>query len=178
MKLSGGDVLLRDFEPRDVTAYVQIHADPGFSEHAGPDEGSPEHAEKLCDLFMAWARERPRRDFQLAITLRSTGELVGSCGVRTGEQPPGWAEFGIELAASVRGRGLATRAAGLILGLGFGPLALAGVTASSITENAPIARLLRALGFEERGTRREPGWMDRRGWTRTDWVLSRNTLSL
>ncbi len=90
----------------------------------------------------------------------------------------GWGEFGVELAVAARGRGLATEAAGLILGLGFGPLALEGVTASSITENARIARLLRALGFTERGTRREPGWMDRRGWTRTDWALEQNTFSL
>lgn len=173
MVLTGERVLLRDFEARDVAAYTRIHADPRFTEFRGPEESTPEHPVKLLDLFMSWADEEPRRDFQLAIVERATGELLGSCGVRSGEHPAGWAELGIELAAPSWGRGLASEAARLVLAFGFESLHLREVQAESVTQNARIARLLSRLGFQDIGARRQAGWMDARGWTKTDWLLLR-----
>jgi RimJ/RimL family protein N-acetyltransferase len=174
MVLTGERVLLRDFDLADLPAYTRIHADPRFAEFRGPDESTPDHAARLVELFSSWAEEVPRRDFQLAIADRTSGDLLGSCGVRTGEHPAGCAEFGIELAAPSWGRGLASEAARLVLAFGFESLRLAEVQAESVTQNARIARLLRRLGFHELGFRRQAGWMDERGWTRTDWILPRD----
>lgn len=177
MLLTGERVLLRDFGADDVTAYIRVHADPRFTEFRGPEESTPEHPVQLLELFMSWAEEAPRRDFQLAVVERATGRLLGSCGVRTGEHPTGWAEFGIELSADSWGRGLGTEAARLVLGFGFETLRLTEVQAESVTENARIAGLLRRLRFRDIGIRRQAGWMDARGWTKTDWTLLRERWS-
>jgi RimJ/RimL family protein N-acetyltransferase len=131
-------LLLRDFVPGDLPALAAYHADPRYREFCGP--GDPRAAELLA-MFLRWARERPRRNFQLAIT--RGGELIGCAGVRTAGPP----ELGLELAPRSWGRGYATEAAGALLRLAFESLGVERVRGSTAVGNVRVERLVRRLGF-------------------------------
>jgi ribosomal-protein-alanine N-acetyltransferase len=173
MELTTERLLLRDFRPGDREALLAYHADPRYTEFYGPQEGGPEQAAQLLDLFLRWQSERPRRNYQLAIVERSLSpDPVGNVGVRTQGCESGTAEFGLELAPACWGRGIATEAARALLDFGFHNLGLRRIVGISVTENERVARLVTRLGFRAAGTRPGPDWMQARGWSETEWLLT------
>jgi ribosomal-protein-alanine N-acetyltransferase len=130
-------------------------------------------ARKLVDLFISWGSEAPRHNFQLAIVERSSGSLIGSCGLRAGDLSAGVAEFGLELSPDCWGKGNGWEASRIMLDFGFQTLGLTQVRAVSVSGNERIAGLLRKLGFAEAGSRPGEGWMSEEGWTFVEWELLR-----
>lgn len=169
MELPGRRIVLREFEAADTPAFEAILADPRHHEHSGPDEREPVHARRLVESFQSWARESPRRNYQLAVTL--DGALIGSCGLRGHGRPEGEAEFGLGLAADTWGRGYGREAARLLLDYGFGALELRAVVGISVSANERVSRLVERLGFARAGSRPGTAWMQERGWTYTEWRL-------
>lgn len=170
-------LLLRDFVAADVTAFHAYRSDPRYAEFYEPGVVARDESRRLVERFAAWAAERPRRNFQLAIVERRSARLIGCCGLRTRGLPHGYAEFGIELAPERWGQGLAAEAARVILDLGFNRLGIEEVLCVSVTQNVRLAALARSLGFEPLRTRRGQGWMCARGWTLTDWSLTKRAWS-
>jgi RimJ/RimL family protein N-acetyltransferase len=70
-------------------------------------------------MFLANQAEQPRIKFQLAVTLKSSGELIGNCGIRKDFASAHEADIGYELSPDHWGRGCATEAASAILRFGF-----------------------------------------------------------
>lgn len=173
MELLGERIVLREHTGEDGVALAAYQGDPRYLQLSPPEADLPVHAQGLVDRFVAWARERPRRNYQLAITHRGTGLLIGSCGLRGAGMAAGSAEFGLELAPDWWGRGLATEASRILLRFGFETLALEEILGVAVSENTRVARLVRELGFVERGTRAGDAWMQARGWSFTEWLLTR-----
>lgn len=72
---------------------------PRSLEFYGAEEAKPGHAPELFDAFKTWAKELPRRNYQLAIIKRDDSQLlIGCCGLRSADSEVGKAELGIELA--------------------------------------------------------------------------------
>jgi [ribosomal protein S5]-alanine N-acetyltransferase len=172
MELTGERIVLRDFREEDAAAFAAVLGDPRHQEFYGPGEGGPDHALKLVETFVTWAAERPRRNYQLAVVLRQSGELLGSCGLRGHGRKEGEAEFGLGLAADSWGRGYGREAACLLLGFGFRELGLQQVVGISVTENSRVSRLVQGLGFERASSPPGTPWMTERGWTYTEWRLT------
>jgi RimJ/RimL family protein N-acetyltransferase len=170
-------LVLRDFVEADAPAFHTYRADPRYAEFYEPEVIGRDDSRRLVEWFVAWAAERPRRNYQLAIVERRSARLIGCCGLRTRGLPHGYAEFGIELAPERWGQGLGTEAARVILELGFTRLALEEVRCVSVTQNARLAALARSLGFDPIRTRRGEAWMRARGWTLTDWALTKRSWS-
>jgi RimJ/RimL family protein N-acetyltransferase len=166
-------ILLRDFVEADVAAFQAYRADRRYAEFYEPGVGERDESRRLVERFAAWAAERPRRNFQLAIVERRSACLIGCCGLRMRGLPHGYAEFGIELAPERWGQGLAAEASRALLELGFKRLSLEEVRCVSVTQNARLAALARSLGFEPLRTRRGGAWIRARGWTLTDWTLTK-----
>jgi len=175
MELTGERILLREFGEGDVAGLLAIHSDPRVLRYYDPEVGSPEHARMLVEMFMQWAGENPRENFQLAIVDRETNTLLGSCGVRKKSCPPDHAEFGIGIGADWWGRGIAQEAARTILRFGFSELGLREVRGVAVSENEAVTRLVRRLGFSQGTVRQGDAWMTRRGWSAVDWVITRET---
>ena len=174
MELVTPRLVLREFTAADAPAFAAWQDDPRAVEFAGPDVVSPARAAALVERFVAWSRESPRRDWQLALAARERPALLlGTVGLRTGGLPPGVADFGVELAPDVWGLGYAREAARAMLGWGFATLALAETRADTVSANEPVARLLRGLGFAEAATRPGELWMAERGWRHVEWRLPR-----
>lgn len=174
MQLDGSRILLRDFRRDDISAYQGYHADKRYLEFYGPEVSDPMHAQQLVEVFVRTAHEEPRSDYTMAIIDRDTLGLIGCCSLRTARQPAGQAEFGLELSPDWWGRGLAVEAARTLLEFGFTALALSQVRGESVTENRRVNRLVRNLGFERIAIRPGTAWMNKRGWTYSNWLLTKS----
>jgi len=96
--------LLRDFVDSDRSPFLDYQADPRNQTFYEPDRSSPDHAARLFEMFQAWAGDRPRLNYQLAIVQRQEPDaLVGCCGLRGRLSETGEMEFGLELAPAYWG---------------------------------------------------------------------------
>ena len=173
LRLVGHKALLREFVARDAGALAAIHSDPRMQYYPA-EVATLEHAQMLVEKFVAWANERPRRNFQLAIVAPQSGELLGSCGVRSAGCAPGKAEFGIGIGPSSWGKGIAHEAGRMILDFAFLELGLDEVCGVAVAQNEALARFARRLGLAPRAARRTEEWMTPRGWTAVEWVITRD----
>lgn len=174
MRLDCERVWLRDFCAEDVAAYQRLHADARYMQYYAPEVADPQSQSKLVDLFVETARASPRRDFTLAIVDRATSQLIGVGSLRTAGQDDGHAEFGFGLSASHWGRGLATEAAAALLQFAFDELKLDEIRGRSVTQNLRVAKLVSRLGFEKLREVEGAAWMTARGWTNTEWSLTKS----
>lgn len=150
MELIGRSVVVRDYEEPDVGALYSILSDEKVFRAAWGPLTLAETTEFVRDALVA-ARADPRTSYELAVTLRDTGELVGRLGLK----PDGYIphlrrrtyELGYMLASDYWGRGLTTEAARLLLDFAFTELKLHRVFAVTVEENTPSIRVLEKLGF-------------------------------
>lgn len=151
-------VALRRFRPADGPAFGRYRSNPAVARYQSwTAPVLPAEAESLVREFAAGDPEQPGW-FQYAIELRSTGELIGDIGVdlhANGMQ----AQIGFTLAAAHHGLGLATEAVGRLLDALFLDHGLHRVSAECDARNAPSARLLARLGFQEEGYLRANTWI-------------------
>lgn len=173
MEIRSRRFVLRDFANQDWDAFLAYQLHPGNLLFRGPDETGEAHARDLFHRFQSWARERPRRHYQLAIIgCGAEAELLGCCGLR--QTVPGEAELGVELAPDYWGRhGYAIEISRALLDFGFEQLQLAAVTGTSISENRRVTRLAHWFGAELTNTREGTEWMQARGWCHVDWRITR-----
>jgi RimJ/RimL family protein N-acetyltransferase len=166
-------LLLREFTEGDLPGLVAYQADPRYAEF-WLDKAPDDHTRELLALFRRWAVEVPRRNYQLAMApLGAPQELMGCCGLRGQGLDAGRAEFGIEVAPRWWGYGYATEAAWALLRFGFRELELQEVRGVSVTENTRVTSMVFRLGFASVGSSAGPAWIATRGWSQTEWRLTR-----
>ncbi|HEY5783332.1 MAG TPA: GNAT family protein, partial [Microlunatus sp.] len=89
-----------------------------------------------------------------ALTLKSSGRVVGLFGYHHWDRSHRRADIGYDLARELWGRGLATEALAAAIRFGFSEMQLNRIEAETIADNASSTRLLGRLGFTLEGTRR------------------------
>jgi RimJ/RimL family protein N-acetyltransferase len=98
------------------------------------------------------AQRRAGVSLALAITDAASGDVLGSCDIRRPDpEDPALGEIGYLLSEEGRGRGVATRALGLLLAWSFGELRMGRVQALVHPDNPGSARVLVRLGFQREG---------------------------
>ena len=171
--LEGGGIRLRDWRESDIEA-----VEPGDS----PSHFMPPRAEPTVETFAEWLL---RRREQMArgeathwcIADATTDRALGDLVLIDLDQEEGSAELGYVLFRSARGRGAATAAGRLAVAHAFassdeGGRELRRLTALTVGDNEPSARVLQRLGFTEWG--REPQFCPRGDGSFDDarhWVL-------
>lgn len=172
MQLSTKRFILRDFAENDIPAFINYHNDPRLRELYGSGENTPDHAAELIKLFISWADEQPRLNFQLAIA-RLDGLLVGCCGLRMKDLPPGKAELGVELAPPYWGKfGYATETMTALIDFGFNELGLDQILGKTVSANSKISRLATAFGAKA-AVIDTPAWMAAKGWQQIQWQIDK-----
>ncbi len=138
-------LLLREFTKQDVDAIVEFRRDPRYLEYYYRPAYTREECVRFVDKCIAWSRCK----FQLAITNRSNGILLGNCGIRTESIESRRGDIGYELSPVYWGQGFASEAVRSILQVGFEDLDLDEIEARCVVANKRSVRLLHRLGFEE-----------------------------
>ena len=164
MALGTERLLLRDFLEGDWRAVLAYQEDPRYLRFYEWSRRTPKDVRAFVGQFIAQQHETPRAKFQLAITLRATGRLMGTCGIRLERSGAHEADIGYELAPDFWGHGYATEAARAVAGWGFSHLLLHRVTAWCIAENAGSVRVLEKLGMRREGRLRDKHYFKGRWW--------------
>jgi ribosomal-protein-alanine N-acetyltransferase len=164
MELSTERLVLREFIARDWAAVHAYHNDPRYQRFYESEGSTPEQAQAFVQMFLDQQAAQPRTKFQLALTLKATGQLIGTCGIRMSEPGARQADIGYELAPEHWGRGYATEAARAIMAFGFSELNVHRIWSWCISENHGSAAVLRRLGMRQEGHLRENEYFKGSWW--------------
>ena len=157
-------LLLRDFVPDDWPAVLAYQQHPDYLRYY-PWTGRTEDAVRaFIQIFIDEQAVRPRRRFQLSVTLRESGELIGNAGIRRKPEYDWEADIGYELTPAQWGHGYATEAARALVDHGFREMGLHRVSSWCIADNRASARVLQRLGLREEGRLRHNEHFKSRWW--------------
>jgi RimJ/RimL family protein N-acetyltransferase len=164
MELTTERLLLREFQHSDWPDILDYQRDPLYLRYYDWTERTPEAVQDFVAMFLAQQQEQPRIKFQLAVVLQSTGQLIGTCGIRMKFAGAREGDIGYELSPKHWGQGYATEAARAIVAFGFTELRLHRISSWCIAENAGSARVLQKLGMQPEGRLRENEYFKDRYW--------------
>jgi ribosomal-protein-alanine N-acetyltransferase len=171
MRITTERLALRDFEAEDWQAVLAYQRDPRYLRYYPLEDRSEEEVRDFIAMFLRQQAEVPRRKFQLAVTLRENGRLIGNCGVRLEEPGASSGDMGYELDPRYWGHGYATEAAGAMLDFAFSELGIERVEAWCIAENLASARVLEKLGMRLKERERDKEHFKGRSWDALRYAL-------
>jgi ribosomal-protein-alanine N-acetyltransferase len=157
-------LVLREFVARDWSVVLAYQSDPRYLRFYAWTARTEEEVRAFVGSFVCSQAVEPRITYQVAITLRDGGELIGNCGIRLAGPGARSGDLGYEVAPDHWGRGYATEAAEAMVDFGFGELGLHRVWAACVPENAASRRVMEKLGMRLEGRLRETQQYKGRWW--------------
>jgi RimJ/RimL family protein N-acetyltransferase len=164
MQLVTPRLVLRDFVADDWPAVLAYQADPRYLRYYEWTGRTEAEVRDFVQMFLDQQAQQPRRKFQLAITLPTSGELIGNVGVRRHSDNDWEAEIGYELNPNHWGCGYATEAARAIVAFGFRELKVHRLTAWCVADNTASAHVLEKVSLRLEGHLRETRYYKGRWW--------------
>ena len=164
MRIVTERLVLRELVADDWPAVLAYQRDPRYLRFYPWTDRTEAEVRDFVQMQVGHQTERPRRKFQLAITMPESKGLIGNCGIRRKPDNECEADFGYELAPEYWGRGYATEAALAIVAFGFRDLELHRVSASCIADNVASANVLEKVGLQREGRLRESEHFKGRWW--------------
>ena len=149
MELTSERVRVRSLRADDAAAVAAYRSLPAVARFQSWEAFGLADAKRLITDHGDVAPDTPGAWLQVAITLRSTGAVVGDCGIHFLEAEPRQVELGVTLDPAHQGQGLAAEAVASVLGYLFDVLGKHRVTAVTDADNAAAAGLFRRLGFRQ-----------------------------
>jgi RimJ/RimL family protein N-acetyltransferase len=151
-------LVLREFERHDWEAVHAYASDPDVVQYLAWGPNTERESRAFVQRAIGRQLDRTRRDFDLAVVSRASGELIGGAGVY-GSQPEHRQGFiGYCLRRDAWGHGYATEAARALLAIGFIQLELHRVFATCDPRNVASVRVLEKVGMRREAHLREHLW--------------------
>nr|MDO8099181.1 GNAT family protein [Candidatus Njordarchaeota archaeon] len=149
---------LREFDQDDWVSVHKYASDSEVVRYMTWGPNSKEDTRNFVLQAIAYQREQPRKNFDLAIILKEDDTLIDGCSIRVSDPDnrEGW--VGYLLRRQYWRRGYATEATKALLAFGFNQLHLHRIYAICDTENAPSIRVLQKMGMRREGLLREHKW--------------------
>ena len=164
MKLTTERLILREFKESDWPDVLAYQSDPRYLRYYEWTKRTPEAVQAFVRGFFDQQQEQPRTKFQLAVTLKPGGPLIGSCGIRMESAVAHEGDIGYELSPRHWGHGYATEAARAMVQFGFTELRLHRICAWCIADNVASTRVLEKLGMRLEGRFRDKEYFKGRWW--------------
>ncbi len=160
--LPGPHVVLRRHTTGNLAAFRRWYADPEIA-HLTRYQDGPMASGDIDRFFES--RMAGAGSFAMAIHVRETDRLIGSCAFSQLDGDNGSALFHITIGEKdCWGRGYGTEATRLMLDHAFGMLRLHRVALAVFAFNERAIRSYRKIGFVEEGRSREAIWRDGSFW--------------
>ena len=149
MQLTTERLILREFQVEDWTATYAYESDPTVVRYQSNGLYTPEESRAYIVRSMATAVAAPRRVFDLAVTLKSDGRLIGRCGLNIKNPEMNEAALWYVLHRSFWGRGLIPEAARALVDFGFQDLSVHRLWAECDPRNVGSERVMQKLGMRK-----------------------------
>ena len=157
-------LILRRFRESDLIPSHAYRSDPEIEKYQGWGKFTLEDARRFIANQGEGAPGAPGAHVQIAIELKSTGEMVGDVYIYTPETEPEQARLGYSIATAHQRKGYANEAVTAMLDYMFGPLNKHRVGAGADVGNIASIALMERLGM-----RREAHFI-RNTWFRGQWT--------
>jgi RimJ/RimL family protein N-acetyltransferase len=151
-------LILRDFEEGDWELVHQYASDPEVVRYVDFGSSTEEESKNFIQRTLAHQKEKPRKNFTLAIVLKATNTLIGGCGIYVSNQDNREGYIGYVLNRNFWGQGYATETAQALLEFGFNQLKLHRIFATCDPKNIASARVLEKIGMRREAYFREHKW--------------------
>jgi RimJ/RimL family protein N-acetyltransferase len=175
--LTSDRLIIRRFVAADADALASYRSDPEVARYQDWECPYPiDEAAGFIASLQNLAPGTPGTWFQFAVSLQSSGDLIGDVGLHTRQGAGRDGELGFTFAVAHQGHGYATEAVRAVVEYAFGQLAMDGIFARTDTHNVRARRLLESLGFEEQPELREHARF--KGAWATDLVYARHESAL
>ena len=148
-------LVLRDFNEDDWEAVHEYASDPEVVRYMEWGPNTEEETRNFIKRAISHQNEKPRRNFTLAIVLKSEGKLIGGCGIVVSDPENRQGYIGYCLNRNFWGRGYATEVAEALVKFGFERLNLHRIFATCDPKNLASARVLEKVGMKLEGHLRE-----------------------
>ena len=181
-QIEGTQVVLRRHVPANLKAFERWYADPDVARLTRYQDG-PMRRDEIERFFAA--RVVGPDSLALAVHVKSTGRLVGTCAFSQLDGENGSALYHITIGEKdAWGHGYGTEATRLMLDHAFGTLNLHRIGLSVFSFNERAVRSYRSCGFVVEGRAREAIWRDGRWWDEIsmsvlepDWAAARRDVT-
>ena len=149
---------LREFEETDWQEVHIYASDPKVVRFMDWGPNTEEETKAFISRSISSQKEKPRKRYTLAITLKEENKLIGSCDlcVESPENKEGW--IGYCLNRQFWNKGYATEAAEALLTFGFQQLGLHRIFAAVDPKNIVSIYVLEKTGMQYEGHLREHKW--------------------
>jgi len=147
LRLETERLILRQFTAADLETFFAYRNDPDVARYQGWEYPYPH--EKAVEFIRAMSLAVPEHSswLQIALELKSTGQLIGDVAFFIKREDERQAMIGYSLARPFWGNGYAFESVSRLLLFLFDDLQLHRVSAECDVENAPSWKLLEKLGF-------------------------------
>jgi ribosomal-protein-alanine N-acetyltransferase len=183
MKTQGGDadmglllhtprLILREFALDDWRAVHAYASDPEVTRYMSWGPNDEEASQNFVKTVVARQQAVSRREFDLAITLKDNGKLIGGCGIYGRKLKE--AEMGYCLHRDYWGKGYMTEVAAALLEFAFDQKGFHRVYATCDPRNVGSARVMEKSGMKREGHLRDHvlkdgEWRDSLLYAILDW---------
>jgi len=150
---------LRDYAEGDFASVHAYGADPEVVRFMNWGPNDETATRDFLARTVATTREEPRTNWELAMVLSETEELVGGCGLMPRRAAAGEWELGYVLRRDLWGQGLVSEAARAVVEFGFARLDAHRIYARIDPENRGSIRVAERLGMRLEGTFRQDEWI-------------------
>ncbi len=145
---------LREMTPADVTALLKHLGNPEVVQYISMQPiTTPEQAEEWLKWMGSFFSAKD--GMRWGITLKDSGELIGSAGIHGWNREARYAEIGYDIAQQFWGNGYATEVVTAVAEFGFKHMLLNRIEADVVAGNDASMRVLEKLGFVHEGILRE-----------------------
>jgi RimJ/RimL family protein N-acetyltransferase len=152
-------LVIRRFASGDAEGLASYRSDAEVARYQDWECPYPiSEARKFIASLYQLAPGTPGPWFQFAVSLSSSGTLLGDVALRTSRVEVGQAELGFTFASAHQGQGYATEAVRAVVQYAFGQLAIHRVFSRTDARNLRAQRLLERIGFRQESEFRERTW--------------------
>ncbi|WP_424768437.1 GNAT family N-acetyltransferase [Paenibacillus sp. sgz302251] len=145
-------LIIRDFHVDDWQSVHQYASNPSVAKYMIWGPNTEEETKAFIQHTMNMQKPTPRTGFELAVTLRTNGKLIGGVGIHASDRQ---GEMGYCLHPDYWRQGYASEAAAEMLRFGFRELGLHRIFATCRPDNIGSASVMKKIGMLYEGRLRE-----------------------
>ncbi|WP_409344033.1 GNAT family N-acetyltransferase [Paenibacillus sp. MBLB4367] len=152
MRMETERLIIRDYREDDWASVHRYASSPLVAVHMLWGPNTEQETRSFLQQTVAWQQESPRTEFELAVTLRDSGLLIGGCGLHAED---GKGEIGYCFHPDYWRQGYGSESAQAMLSLGFEQLKLHRIYATCRPGNTGSAKVMEHVGMRYEGLLRE-----------------------
>jgi [ribosomal protein S5]-alanine N-acetyltransferase len=144
-------LIIREFTDADWSAFHEYSTQPEVLQFHKFTPQCEDDTRRFLSEIIASQSDSPRYRFEMAITLKTDGRVIGGCGLYLFPQRDHTAAIGYVLNRDFWGHGYATETAKALVHVAFTDMEMRRISTWCDTENTRSANVLERIGMRREG---------------------------